>query len=227
MKRLVLISTLIFLLPSVYPVHAACPGRTETTMGVDYILNPPTGCVRVEVVPDCAPGSPHALTISNENCEDILVYVSGDGEEHELVSKENPESRWNVAGGLLYYFVDDSIPQDIGAEWTREFYLKNNPEERIIIDAKNLPIREYNELSYKRYLFLGEYCLNKTKGFLTKEYSDCIGSRRLLEFEDKEIVTEDTTDGKDYTLYYVLGAIILIVVIALLISKYKVWQKSI
>ncbi|UCC92110.1 MAG: hypothetical protein JSV39_02520 [Candidatus Aenigmatarchaeota archaeon] len=199
MKRLVLIFTLIFLLVSVYPVHAeeleiGCPGRTEATMGVDYILNPLplTGCVRLEVVPDCAPGSPHALTISNENCEDILVYVSGDGEEHELVSKENPESRWNVVGGLPYSFVDEEIPQDIGAEWMREFYFENNPEEKVIIDAKNLPIREYYELIYKRYN-----------------------------------VTEDTTDEKDYTLYYILGAIILIVVIAFLISKYKVWQKSI
>ncbi|MFH1500352.1 MAG: hypothetical protein ABIE22_00200 [archaeon] len=50
------------------------------------------------------------------------------------------------------FYKEEDIPQEIGAEWTRELYFKNSPEEKITLYAKNVAIE--NRTSVIKKLFI-------------------------------------------------------------------------
>jgi len=137
--------------------------------------------------------------------------VSADGTEHELTSLLS-ETGYEPKNPEEYLFHDIDVPQEIGAEWIREMYFKDNPNERIKIIAKNLPGEKGKEL----YEVMSDYCRTEMNDFGGEKYRRCVTINFVAEFEDKE---RDFT--KDYTLYYVSGAIILISVILFITLKFK------
>lgn len=148
MKNLFLFAILLLLVFSIPTAYAACPGRTEAKMGAVYNLTPPTSCIRIEVSPGCASNSPHQLIIENTNCYKILVYTAQNGTTYEIKSRDNETQRFINWGAI----ADKDIPQEIGAEWTRELYFKDSPDEKIILSAKNLAIEEWKRLTRERYI---------------------------------------------------------------------------
>ncbi|MEM0359842.1 MAG: hypothetical protein QXK06_00715 [Candidatus Diapherotrites archaeon] len=119
--------------------ETGCPGRSERKMQVQHSVSKTLDCVYLEIMPHCAPNSPHILHIENNKCEnEVLVYIDGKGNTHELVHREHLNSLWWKNDGQPYSFEESGIPQEIGAEWTREFYFKSNPNEKVTIKAKNI-----------------------------------------------------------------------------------------
>ena len=154
MKSPILIFGLLILLTFASSAYAACPGQTEAKMGVDFNLTPPTPCIIVDISPTCA-NSSQRLIIENKNCFKTLVYTFPDETRYEIKSRDNETQRYVNWDSKI---VDEDIPQKIGAEWTRQLYFKDSPDEKIILSAKNLPIGEWKRVMRERYIkFLGTW----------------------------------------------------------------------
>jgi hypothetical protein len=205
-------------------VSAGCPGIEFAKIKIDYSFNPTLNGIELEVGPSC--GSSHlGFGIRNYKNDDILVYVDGKSTSHEIWPYQETKERvynsslpyCNRAPGygacsseikcsaanapiindyLCFdnqvccdfgdvdkanewyaksFYKEEDIPQEVGAEWTRELYFKSSPNEKIILSAKNVP----------------------TNG-------------NVLPIQIR-----------DNTLYYVLGAIALIVIIVLIVLKFR------
>jgi hypothetical protein len=171
-KKIITYLGLILLFISLVQISlAACPSRTDAKMGIYYTLSNYTNCLYIEISPaGCALNSTYALLISNENCSNKIVYISGNNTKYLLTSKIDPNSEW-TGGNLSYYIEDKTISQEIGEQWSREIFFENDPNNKIIINAKNYPIEEFTSIFNKKV----NYCnTEKEYGFGTTEYFECL-----------------------------------------------------
>ena len=229
-QKIILSITLILILGLFSFVNAemevaGCPGKQFAEIEIQYSFSPELTGIELEVGPSCAPNSPLGFGIRNYKNNDILVYIDGQGVEHEIWPYQSAEeisydeslpyckqapgygqcshelkctgaNAQIIEGYMCFdnqvccdfenvdkanewygksFYKEENIPQEVGAEWTRELYFKNSPNEKIILSAKNVPTG---------------------KG------------------------VTPTPEG-DYTLYYVLGAIVLIIIVVLIILKFR------
>ena len=159
-QRIILLSFLILVLGLTTLVNAGCPGLQYPEVEAEFSLSSSIECLFIDIDPSgCAPDSPLQLYIGNYECNRDIIYIDGKGLEHELSVGQKPGTP----------FVEEDIPQEIGAEYTRELYFKDSPNEKIILSVKNVP----------------------------------------------------PTSNKDYTLYYILCAIVLIIIVVLAVLKFR------
>ena len=227
-QKFILLTCLILIFGLVSFVSAqeiGCPGKQLAKIEMEYSFNPELTGIELEVGPSCAPDSPLGFGIRNYKNDAILIYVDGNSVEHEIWPYQSTEdinyddslpyckqapgysqcshelkcSSINapiIEGHMCYnnqvccdfenvdnfnswyrksFFKEEDIPQEVGAEWTRELYFKDSPNEKIILSVKNVAIGE----------------------------------------------NVPPTPNKDYTFYYVLGAIAIIIIFILIILKFR------
>jgi len=108
-----------------------CYGK-ELSIKFDVNVQPIISCLRIfSDWGDCSNGL--TLRLYSE-CNETLIYIDGQGNKLEFGK--------NITGNPYYSYMPDfpdtHIPQEVGAEWIRQVYFKDNPGNITIISGKTL-----------------------------------------------------------------------------------------
>lgn len=112
----VLLIVAVFLIPNF--TNAGCFTRDDIKFKVTK--SPNVKCLDVEVNKTCLGGI--ELEITN-NCGSVVIYKDGNGKQTKITKS----------------FIDPDIPDGF-VNWTREFYLEENPNDKVLISVKNIKV---------------------------------------------------------------------------------------
>lgn len=101
---------------------------------LDLSINPQNNCFNIIPYFDCEMSDKTYIIIQNINCTKKLFYIFGNGQEQEVTK-------------YPYDIRDTEIPQENGAEWTRNLYFEGNKEDKFTISGKNIPENTNQEVN--------------------------------------------------------------------------------
>jgi hypothetical protein len=131
---LITIAVLIIIDQGVFAESSPHCLTAKPSIKLDLSINPQNNCFNIIPYFDCEMSDKTYIVIQNINCTEKLFYIFGNGQEQEVTK-------------YPYDIRDTAIPQENGAEWTRNLYFEGNKENKFIISGKNLPENTNQEVN--------------------------------------------------------------------------------
>ena len=220
---LLLLGVLLFGI-SIVSAETGCPGREFAEIEIQYSFSPELTGIELEVGPSCAPNSPLGFGIRNYKNDDILVYVDGKGVEHEIWPYQSAEEI-NYADSLPYCKQAPGYAQcshelkctDANAPIIEDYMCFDN---QVCCDFEN--VDNANEW-YGKSFYKEEDIPQEVGDEWTRElyFKDSPNEKITLSAKNVATGTKIIPNGQSYVLYYIIGAIILVIVIAFIIFRKK------
>ena len=114
----ILLVALVFLIPNF--TNAGCFTRDDIKFKVTK--SPNVECLDIKINKTCL--GEIELKITN-NCGNVVIYEDGNGKQIKITKS----------------FVDPDIPDGF-VNWTRELYLEENPNDKVLVSVKNKKVNQ-------------------------------------------------------------------------------------
>lgn len=206
-------------------LEVGCPGRQLAKIEIEYSFSPELTGIQLEVGPSCAPNSSLGFGIRNYQNDDILIYIDGNGVEHEIWPYQSTEEI-DYDMSLPYCRQGPGYSQcshelkcsAAGASITEGYTCYNN---QVCCDFGN--VDNFNSW-YLKSAFKEEDIPQEVGTEWTRELYFKSSPNEKIILSAKNVARVKVvlpTSSKDYTFYYILGAIALIIIFILIILKFR------